>query len=106
MAKVIIVPVQIKPGFKERFIAEIVGHAGRTRTNEAGCLRFDIIQDGNDSNRIWLYEVYRDEEALETHVSSPTLAEWHSSPSQEWREPAPFNPSTGPSIWPPDEEWA
>jgi autoinducer 2-degrading protein len=35
--------------------------------DEPGCLRFDVIQDANDANRIWFYEVYKDEAAFQAH---------------------------------------
>ena len=36
--------------------------------NEPGCLRFDVIQDGADANRIWLYEVYVGEADFNVHL--------------------------------------
>ena len=39
----------------------MLGDAKGSVNNEPGCLRFDVIQEGADPNRIWLYEVYVDE---------------------------------------------
>ena len=44
--------------------------------NEPGCLRFDVIQDGADPNRIWLYEVYVDEAAFQEHLKAPHFIKW------------------------------
>jgi hypothetical protein len=46
---VIIAPIQIKPGFKEPFIAAVTEDAQGSVRDEPGCLRFDVIQDANDA---------------------------------------------------------
>ena len=56
---IIVAPIQIKPGFRDRFVEEMVLDAKGSVENEPGCLRFDVVQDGDDPNRIWLYEVYK-----------------------------------------------
>ena len=61
---VIIAPIQIKEGHREAFIESMLDDARGSVENEPGCLRFDVIQDGADPNRIWLYEVYVDEAAF------------------------------------------
>ena len=42
---VIVAPIQIKEGYKERFIEEMIGDAEGSVNEEPGCLRFDVIQD-------------------------------------------------------------
>ena len=71
---VIIAPIQIKEGYKEQFIEEMIGDAVGSVNDEPGCIRFDVIQDAEDPNRIWLYEVYVDEAAFEAHTRA-TLRE-------------------------------
>ena len=104
MTQVGIVPIQIKPGYRDRFVEAIVDHARRTRESEPGCLRFDVIQDADDPNRVWLYEVYKDEAAMKAHTSAPHSAQWSTSPSREWRDEPPMKSTRGYSVWPPDEE--
>ena len=55
---VIIAPIQIKEGHRDAFVESMIDDAKGSVENEPGCLRFDVIQDGADPNRIWLYEVY------------------------------------------------
>ena len=69
------VPIQIKEGFKEQFVAGIKENASHAQNDEPGCLRFNVIQDANDINRIWVYEVYKDEEAFKAHQQSPHYQE-------------------------------
>jgi autoinducer 2-degrading protein len=68
---VIIAPIRIKPGFKDQFIAAVTEDAQGSVRDEPGCLRFDVIQDANDVDRIWLYEVYKDEAAFQAHTQAP-----------------------------------
>ena len=61
------VTVQVKPEHVSEFL-EVVRHdAEHSEKDEPGCLRFDVIQDKDDPNRFYFYEVYQDEAALETH---------------------------------------
>jgi quinol monooxygenase YgiN len=102
---VVIVPVQIKEGFKERFVEEIIGDAKGSVTNEPGCLRFDVIQDCHDPNRIWLYEVYRDEAAFQAHTEAPHFIRWRDA-TKGWTEETSTKPAIGcANIWPRDEDW-
>ena len=103
MTRVGTVPIQIKPGYRDQFVEAMIGHARGTRQNEPGCLRFDIIQDAGDPNRIWLYEVYRDEEAQEAHSNAPHSLHWRTVPSREWRDAPPTAATRGYTIWPDDE---
>ena len=65
------VTVQVKPEHVAEFL-EVVRHdAEHSEKDEPGCLRFDVIQDKDDPNRFYFYEVYRDEAALEAHRQTP-----------------------------------
>ena len=102
---IIIVPIQVKAGFKERFVEEIIADAKGSVTNEPGCLRFDVVQDNNDPNRVWLYEVYRDEEAFEAHTQTPHFIRWRDT-TKDWIEETSITPVIGgANIWPSDEDW-
>ena len=65
---IIVAPIQIKNGFKEQYLNGMIENARGAVNDEPGCLRFDVIQDASDGNRIWLYEVYRDEAAFQAHT--------------------------------------
>ena len=102
---VVIAPIQIKPGHRDSFVEEIVADARGSVSDEPGCLRFDVIQDANESNRIWLYEVYKDEAAFQEHGRSPHLIRWRDA-VKDWRDEGPEGAGLGAhNIWPPDAEW-
>src|SRR2546430_308460 len=61
----------MKPEHVSEFL-EVVRHdAEHSEKDEPGCLRFDVIQDRDDPNRFYFYEIYRDEAALEAHRQTP-----------------------------------
>jgi autoinducer 2-degrading protein len=65
------VTVQVKPEHVAEFLDVVRHDAEHSEKDEPGCLRFDVIQDRDDRNRFYFYEVYRDEAALEAHRQTP-----------------------------------
>jgi autoinducer 2-degrading protein len=69
--------LRAKPGAVEAYKARLLRHARMSIVREPGsCLRFDVHQDANDPALFFLFEVYRDEAALEAHRNSPHFAEY------------------------------
>ena len=102
---VIIAPFKIKEGFKEQFVEEMLKDAKGSMKNEPGCLRFDVIQDGDDPDKIWLYEVYVDEAAFQAHMETPHFIKWRDA-VKDWTGEPPDGKAIGASvIWPPPEDW-
>jgi autoinducer 2-degrading protein len=103
---VIIVPIQIKEGYKEQFVEAMLDDAKGSVNDEPGCLRFDVIQDAADPNRIWLYEVYVDEAAFQAHLQAPHFIKWRDT-VKDWRAEGGLQGAGRGShnIWPPDGEW-
>ena len=102
---VIIAPIQVKEGFIDQFIKEIIDDAKGSVNDEPGCLRFDVIQDAGDPNRVWLYEVYQDEEAFQAHTQAPHFIKWRDA-TADMREQGIQGAARGSAnIWPPDGEW-
>ena len=73
------VKVRVKPEARERFLKAIEVDAIGSERDEAGCFRFNVLQDGTDPNTYYFYEVYRDEAALEAHRAAPHYAVWRAA---------------------------
>lgn len=102
---VIIAAIQIKDGHKDEFIEALLDNAKGAANDEPGCLRFDVIQDSADANRLWLYEVYKDEAAFQAHSRTPHYQKMHETVA-DWREERPAGAGRGShNIWPPDDQW-
>src|SRR5262249_40191933 len=73
------VKVRVKADQKERFLKAIEVDALGSEKDEAGCLRFNVLQDAKDANVYYFYEVYKDEAALEAHRAAPHYAVWRAA---------------------------
>jgi quinol monooxygenase YgiN len=101
---VLLVKIQVKPEVLDEYLkAAIAYDAKGSVSNEPGCYRFDVIQDENDPNTLYFYEVYRDKEAFQAHGKSSHFAQFReaaqgmaSGPSVVYR---------GSSLFPADNLW-
>lgn len=100
---VLIVPIHIQPERREAFLEAMLDDARGSIRDEPGCLRFDVIQDSSNPNCIYLYEVYRDEAAFQTHLEAPHFIRWRDT-VQDWYAETP-EAIRGASIFPPDRAW-
>ena len=72
----LLVIIEIKSGHRRRFMESMLDDAQHSVQDEPGCLRFDVLEDREDADRIFLYEVYEDEAALEAHEQTPHFLRW------------------------------
>ncbi len=70
------VKARIKPEHRKRFLEAIETDALASERDEAGCLRFNVLQDAKDENVYYFYEVYKDQAALEAHRKMPHYDVW------------------------------
>ena len=73
------VKVRVKPDQRDRFLKAIEVDALGSEGDEPGCMRFNVLQDGQDPNVYYFYEVYRDDAALEAHRATPHFAAWRAA---------------------------
>ena len=67
MTFVVCVEFEIEPGQTDVFMAAARTNAEQSFTQEVGCQQFDVCRDRQSPNSVFLYEVYDDEAAFETH---------------------------------------
>src|SRR3546814_5763266 len=67
---VLLVEFRIRPAFINEFESAILHNAAMSLT-EAGCRRFDVCRDPQDSALFFLYEIYDDQAAIDAHMQSP-----------------------------------
>jgi len=75
----IFVTIHVKPEYLDKFKEISFGDAQGATRDEPGCFRFDILQSVDDPCIIYLYEVYQDESAIESHRNAPHFLKWQSS---------------------------
>jgi len=74
--KALVVKVTVKPEHREKFLAEMRLDAVSSVRDEAGCLLFHVLADEERPEVIHLYELYRDEAAIEAHKATPHFQRW------------------------------
>ena len=80
--------VLVKPEHVQEFAENVRVHAQES-SKEPGCLRYDAIQDAEDPTIFYLYEVFTDREAFDTHNGTERYKRWREM-SRDWRrEPRP-----------------
>jgi quinol monooxygenase YgiN len=68
---------RIDPAHSGEFREAALRHAGNCRTNETGCLVFDVFTAEDDPNRFYFHEVYANKAAVtDVHNKAPYLADF------------------------------
>ncbi len=75
-AIVLLVQLDLNPGQKDAFVARALEHRAKVVGKEPGCLRFDLVLPDEGGGTVYLYEVYADDEALQTHFNTPYMKEY------------------------------
>jgi autoinducer 2-degrading protein len=97
------VTVQVKPEHVREYLQAVAHDAEHSERNEPGCLRFDVVQDREDANRFYYYEVYKDEAALEAHRQTPHF-KLYVEKTHSWLA-APPERRFGRNVIPSDSAW-
>jgi len=99
----LVVTINIKPEFKKPFMESMLDDARGSNHDEPGCLRFDVLQDSEDHNRIHLYEVYKDQAALDAHRRAPHYLKWRET-VKDWFATENLRRVATP-VYPPENAW-
>ena len=68
---VVTVDFRLQPGAMKAFMPLMIENAERSRSDEPGCDRFDVLVPAGEPDRVFLYEIYRDEAAFQAHLQTP-----------------------------------
>lgn len=68
---VITVEFEIEPSHLSTFLPLMSQNAAASVRDEPGCRQFDVCQDPEHPNQIFLYEVYDDRAAFDAHLTMP-----------------------------------
>lgn len=68
---VITVELEIDATKLDAFLPLMAQNAAASVRDEPGCLQFDVCQDQDKPNQIFLYEVYDDRAAFDAHLATP-----------------------------------
>ena len=71
----IMVRLEVKPERVDDFLKLVTFNASESR-KEPGNLRFDVVRSVDNPTRFALYEVYRDDAAVQAHRATSHFAKW------------------------------
>lgn len=63
----IIVKTELKKGARDAFLAAMLDNAAASVGLEPGCIEFDVLEDKENEDTFYLYEIYQDPGALKAH---------------------------------------
>ncbi len=72
----------IKPGNIEAFLPLMMEQARNSLEKEPDCHVFDVCQNPDDPNEVFLYEVYTDRAAFDLHLASEHFKEFDAAVQQ------------------------
>ena len=61
---------EISNGQMDAFMPLMKRIAALSRITEDGCLQFDVLTEDSRPNEVFLYEIYTDRSAFDTHLAS------------------------------------
>ncbi|MFC5802225.1 putative quinol monooxygenase [Streptomyces formicae] len=73
----VLVQFDVPPYKREDFVAAGLFDAEGSLANEPGTLRFEVIRDEDNPNRIYLDEVYTSRAAFEEHCRNETIKQFY-----------------------------
>ena len=65
------VTINVKPNDMEKFLGACIEEGKASVRDEPDCYRFEILRDKNNPNRFCFMEVFKNEQALQTHWETP-----------------------------------
>jgi (4S)-4-hydroxy-5-phosphonooxypentane-2,3-dione isomerase len=101
--RALVVKIRVKAEYRERFLEQMWADAVGSEKDEPGCLMFNVVRDGADPDVLHLFEVYEDDEAVETHKRAPHFLKWLET-TKEWLA-APLEVARGTTVYPPAGAW-
>ena len=72
----------IRPGFADLFLQRLATQSAES-LREPGCSQFDVCVDPADEHRVFLYEVYSNQEAFATHLASAHFKDFDAA-TRDW----------------------
>ena len=102
MLHIVHVNVHVREECVEAFKEVTIANA-KDSLQEAGVVRFDVIQQKDDPCRFVLVEVYRSEQAPKAHKETSHYLGWRDAVQDMMAEPR--QSQVYRNVWPLDERW-
>lgn len=101
--KALFVTIYMKPEYRDRLLQELRSDASGSEVNEPGCMMFNVAQDDADPNVLRLFEVYRDDPAVDAHVATPHFKRFDEA-TRDWQV-KPYEVVSTTVLYPAPQSW-
>lgn len=64
----------VKPG-KEKATETLLKNLVPQSTKESGCIQYDLFRNKENNHQFFMYQIWKDRAALDTHMNSPHIKE-------------------------------
>lgn len=81
--RVLAVTFEIAAEHIDAFRTRILQQASDSLKKEPGCVQFDVCFDAAEPTRVFLYEKYADDAAIEAHRATPHFADYDAT-TKDW----------------------
>jgi quinol monooxygenase YgiN len=68
------VTIDCFPGSRNEVICALLAHRERCLKHEPGTLQFEVLVPVDFQHRIYLFELYRDDSALDAHIKGSSIS--------------------------------
>jgi quinol monooxygenase YgiN len=99
----LVVKIHVKGEYREQFMKEMWADAIGSEKKEPGCLMFNITHDKANPNILYLFEVYKDDKAVEAHKKTPHFLKWLETTKGWLAAPLEITPCV--TVYPPADSW-
>lgn len=93
--------VDVHPGFADAVVAALIVDGEASLRTEPGTLRFEVIQDAVNTNRVYIYEVYADRSGRDAHMEGEHVRRFFADAGSHIAAVAHL--AIGASVFPPDD---
>lgn len=73
---VVTVDFEVAPARRDAFLKLVIANGKTSERDEPGCRRFDICVPRDPPGRVFLYEIYDDENAFKAHLETNHFKEF------------------------------
>ena len=75
----VVVTIRVQPAKWDAFLPLMLANAKASLADEPGCHQFDVCQDAERPNEVFLYELYTDQDAFKAHLEAPHYLSFNES---------------------------
>lgn len=98
---IVIVQFNARTEHRHELIDALVAYGREVQQHEPDTLRFEIVQDLYNPNRLFLYEVYANREGFTVHTQRPSFgSRWESF--KPWLDGPTTHLCSGTNVFPPE----